>query len=93
MMRSPVAGVDADAHGALQLALIGGHAVAASRDRAGERRDHPGRRVDAPDAAVLAVRDQQRAVGGEGDAERPVERRRRRLAPVADLAAGERCRW
>jgi hypothetical protein len=75
---------------ALEFALVRRHAVASTRDGARDRRDHAGVRIDAPDARVLTVGDQHRAVGREIDPEGSIESRGSRQAAVTDLPPHER---
>ena len=77
------------AHGTLQLGRWSGKAVATRPfDGPEQRGDDPRRRIDTPDAVVLGVGDEQRPVRSDRDPHRPIERRRRRRALVADPAAG-----
>ncbi len=82
---------DHDAYRVLELRLIRRPAVAlGALQRAGERRDGARAGIDAPDAMVLRVGDEDRAVGPHGDAGRRIERRRGGRPAITDAPARDR---
>src|SRR6185503_1831419 len=80
-----------DPHRVFELRLIGWPAVAfRALQGARERRDRAAAGIDAPDAVMLRVGDEDRTVGRDGHAGRRIERCRGRGTAVADATTRDR---